>query len=80
MSAIPLHDLDEVATKVDLHVLATELRSEMATLRAELQTEMGTLRAEMATEIKTFDTDDSWSVVSDTQTDRKPRQQVGQPG
>jgi hypothetical protein len=31
MSSIPLHDLDEVATKRDLQVLRAELSAEMAT-------------------------------------------------
>lgn len=44
MSAIPLHDLDEVATNGDLAVMKSELRTEMAELRAE----MAGLRAEMA--------------------------------
>jgi hypothetical protein len=51
MSAIPLHDLDEVATKGDLALLAADLRSEMAGLRAELKTDIAELRADMITEI-----------------------------
>jgi len=51
MSAIPLHDLDEVATKGGLALLAADLRSEMGDLRSEmgdLRSEMGDLRSEMA--------------------------------
>lgn len=58
MSAIPLHDLDEVATKSDLAVLSAELRSEIsglrteiADLRTELETDIAELRAEMRTEL-----------------------------
>jgi hypothetical protein len=40
MSAIPLHDLDEVATKRDLQVLKAELRT-------EISIEIGTLRKTM---------------------------------
>lgn len=47
MSAIPLHDLDEVATKADL----AELRAEMAELRAEFKTEIAGLRVELHSEI-----------------------------
>lgn len=36
MSAIPLYDLDEVATKADLQVLAAELRAEMADLKSSI--------------------------------------------
>jgi hypothetical protein len=48
MSAIPLHDLDEVATKGDLALLSADLRTEMGDLRSELRTEMSDLRTEMA--------------------------------
>lgn len=58
MNAIPLHDLDEVATKGDLALLAADLRSEMgdirsemAGLRAELKTDIAELRADMIIEI-----------------------------
>lgn len=58
MSAIPLHDLDQVDTKGDLAVLAGELRSdiadlrsEMAGLRTELKTDIADLRAELHTEL-----------------------------
>jgi hypothetical protein len=51
MSAIPLHDLDQVATKGDLAVLAADVRSEMAGLRTELKTDIAALRAEMHTEL-----------------------------
>ena len=47
MSAIPLHDLDEVATKRDI----AELRAEIAELRAELKEDIAALRVEMANEI-----------------------------
>lgn len=47
MSAVPLHDFDEVATKADLAIL----RSEMAELRAELMGEITGLRAETTGEI-----------------------------
>jgi hypothetical protein len=47
MSAIPLYDLDQVATKADLQVLASDLRAEMAELRAEFHTEIGALRKTM---------------------------------
>lgn len=33
MSAIPLHDLDEIATKGDLAVLRAELKADMAELQ-----------------------------------------------
>ncbi|HUG09108.1 MAG TPA: hypothetical protein VMP13_09490 [Acidimicrobiia bacterium] len=51
MSAIPLHDLDQVATKGDLAVLSAELRSEMAELRTELKTDIAELRAELRAEL-----------------------------
>jgi hypothetical protein len=54
MSAIPLHDLDEVATKGDLALLAADLRTEMGDLRSEmgdLRSEMAELRAELKTDI-----------------------------
>jgi len=54
MSAIPLHDLDEVATKGDLALLAADLRSEMGDLRSEmrdLRSEMAGIRAELKTDI-----------------------------
>lgn len=47
MSAISLHDFDEVATKADLAIL----RSEMAELGAELTTDIANLRAEVTSEI-----------------------------
>lgn len=40
MSAIPLHDLDQVATEADLQVLKAELR-------AEFQADIGALRKTM---------------------------------
>ena len=67
MSAIPLHDLEEVATKGDLAVLRgdvagvrAELKTDIADLRAELKTDIGDLRAEIHREFgsmrKTFTT------------------------
>jgi hypothetical protein len=53
MSAIPLHDLDEVATKADLAILRAELKAELAELRSELRSqisgEVGSLRKSMTT-------------------------------
>jgi hypothetical protein len=53
MSAIPLHDLDEVATKADLAILRAEMRAEMAELRSELRNQIsggvGSLRRTMTT-------------------------------
>ncbi|MFP3882773.1 MAG: hypothetical protein ACLFWH_10705 [Actinomycetota bacterium] len=58
MSAIPLHDLDQVATKGDVSIMASELRSEMADMRtemadmrSELKTDIADLRAEMHAEV-----------------------------
>jgi hypothetical protein len=51
MSAIPLHDLDQVATKGDLAVLTADVRSEMADLRTDLKTDIAALRAEMHIEL-----------------------------
>lgn len=48
MSAIPLHDLDEVATKGDLSEVAAELRAQIADLRAEMMGEIAALRGSMA--------------------------------
>lgn len=53
MSAIPLQDLDQVATKGDLAVLSADLRSDMADLRTELKTDIAELRAELRTELST---------------------------
>jgi hypothetical protein len=60
MSAFPLHDLDQVATKGDLAIMAADLRAEMADLRtemahlrAELKTDISDLRAELKTDIAT---------------------------
>lgn len=49
MSAIPLHDLDQVATKADLQILSAELRAEMAELGGEFHSELGSLRKTMTT-------------------------------
>jgi len=51
MSAIPLHDLDEVATKSDVLLLRTELGAEIGSLRTELGAEIGSLRTELHSEI-----------------------------
>lgn len=51
MSAIPLHDLDEVATKADLAILRAELMGEINGLRVELKTDIANLRAELTSEI-----------------------------
>ena len=47
MSAIPLHDLDEVATKRDI----AELRTDMAELRTELKTDIADLRSDLTDEL-----------------------------
>lgn len=57
MSALPLHDLDEVATKGDIAVLGAELRSEIADLRTELKTDIAVLRTEMHEEIASLRTE-----------------------
>ena len=61
MGAIPLHDLDEVATKGDLAVLRaemaemrSELKTELADLRAELKTDMAELRSELKSDIADY--------------------------
>lgn len=51
MSAIPLHDFDEVATKADLAILRAELMGEISGLRAELMGEISGLRVELKTDI-----------------------------
>lgn len=51
MSAIPLHDFDEVATKADLAILRAELMGEISGLRAELKTDIANLRSELTSEI-----------------------------
>jgi hypothetical protein len=51
MSAIPLHDLDEVPTKGDLAELRADLRADMAELKAELKEDIAELRVEMSVEI-----------------------------
>ncbi len=48
MSAIPLHDLDEVATKADLAELRAELRTEIAELRVEVTSEIAAVRRTMS--------------------------------
>lgn len=47
MSIVPLHDLDQMATKRDM----AELRAEMAELRAELKSDMAQLRIDVSNEI-----------------------------
>jgi uncharacterized protein involved in exopolysaccharide biosynthesis len=54
MSAVPLHDLEQVATKGDLAVTAADLRVEMADLTSEmanLKTGMAAIRAQLKTDI-----------------------------
>lgn len=46
MSALPLHDLDEVVTKADLRAEAAGLRAEIAELRTDLRAEIAELRTE----------------------------------
>lgn len=41
MSGIPLHDLDQVATKADLQILAADLQTEIAEFRAEFRAQLG---------------------------------------
>ncbi len=48
MSAIPLHDLDEVATKADLAELRAELKMEIAELRVEVSSEIAAVRRTMS--------------------------------
>lgn len=43
MNAIPLHDLDEVATKGDMATLKAELKGDLATLKAELKADIAEL-------------------------------------
>ncbi|MEA1901995.1 MAG: hypothetical protein U9N56_00550 [Actinomycetota bacterium] len=49
MRAIPLHDLDAVATKADIKILGAELRTEMAKLRADLTAEIASVRKTIST-------------------------------
>lgn len=49
MSAVPLHDLDEVATKGDLAESREATRADIAELRTELKTEIAELRTEVRT-------------------------------
>ncbi len=60
MSAIPLHDLDEVVTKADLRAEAAGMRAEIAELRSGLRSEIAETRnglraeiAELRTEMRT---------------------------
>lgn len=49
MSAIPLHDLDEVATKADLAEMRAELKTEIAELRVEVTSEIAAVRRTVST-------------------------------
>jgi ribosomal protein L29 len=56
MELLPPMDPSELATRSDLALTRSELRTEMAELRTELRTEMAELRTEMAelrTELRT---------------------------
>lgn len=48
MTAVPLHDLDEVATKRDLAELRADLRAEMAEMRAELKMDIASMKVDIA--------------------------------
>ena len=48
MDALPPMDGDEVATKTDIRLVGSELRSEMAELRSEMRTGFAELRGEMS--------------------------------
>lgn len=47
MNAIPLHDLDEVATKRDVEALRAELVGEVGALRTRSESGLAGLRAEL---------------------------------
>lgn len=49
MSAVSLHDLDEVATKGDLTVAVAELKVEIAELRAEMKSDIAAPRKSFTT-------------------------------
>ncbi len=49
MSALPVHDLDEVATKGDLAELRAELKGDIAELRAELKGDFAVLGSKVDT-------------------------------
>ena len=51
MSAIPMHDLDEIATKDDVQLSAAALKTDIAGLRAELKTDIADLRTELETDM-----------------------------
>lgn len=51
MSAIPLHHLDEVATKGDLALLKADIEAKIAQLEAKVASEIAGLRAEFKTDI-----------------------------
>jgi hypothetical protein len=44
MSAIPLHDLDEVATKGDIADLRAEMKTDIAELKVDIVTQVGALQ------------------------------------
>jgi tRNA U34 5-carboxymethylaminomethyl modifying GTPase MnmE/TrmE len=51
MSAIRLHDLDELATKSDLAVLESKIDLVRAEIKSEIESEIAELRAEMKSDI-----------------------------
>ena len=51
MSRMPLTPTNELATRTDVELVRTELRSEMADLRSELRGEMADLRTDLRTEM-----------------------------
>ena len=51
MTMLPAQPLPDLATRDDLHALASELRGEMTELRFELRGEMAELRAELRGEM-----------------------------
>jgi hypothetical protein len=44
MSAIPLHDLDEVATKGDIAELRAEMKTDIAEMKVDIVTQVGALQ------------------------------------
>lgn len=47
MTAVPLHDLDQVATKPDLAELRAHLHAEMAEMKAELKIDIASFQRTM---------------------------------